>query len=285
MEGAVIGNGVHLDQVIVGRGAVVKEGVKLNTKCLLGEDVILEAGLVVPEFTRISASQEDDWGEDGGGDKLGEKAFLYNEEEDEEEDDDEEEKKKDWWGSAYEDCEDGSSEGMSEEEGGEHDDVKNFRREVIESIERGGDTDNLVLEINGSKHAWNITLSEVNQCVIYAVLTNGVDTSQPPSALLSAATANMKKFLGLLKKYSSGANKQGYYLAGLETLVTRDSAWLEVLPKVLHFLYDKDVLEDSVILDWMGEDGEDEVVKNKMRNKCKAFIQWLEEADSESEDD
>ena len=177
MEGAIIGNGVHLDQVIVGRGAVAKEGVKFNTKCLLGEDVVLEAGLVVPEFTRISASQEDDWGEDGGGDKLGEKAFLYNEEEDEEEDDDEEEKKKDWWGSAYEDCEDGSSEGMSEEgsddeevddeeeeseeEGGEHDDVKNFRREVIESIERGGDTDNLVLEINGSKHAWNITLSEV----------------------------------------------------------------------------------------------------------------------------
>ena len=177
MEGAVIGNGVHLDQVIVGRGAVVKEGVKLNTKCLLGEDVILEAGLVVPEFTRISASQEDDWGENGGGDKLGEKAFLHNEEEDEEEDDEEEEKKKDWWGSAYEDCEDGSTEGMSEEgsddeevddeeeeseeEGGEHDDVKNFRREVIESIERGGDTDNLVLEINGSKHAWNITLSEV----------------------------------------------------------------------------------------------------------------------------
>merc|ERR1712013_649217 len=120
-------------------------------------------------------------------------------------------------------------------EGAEHDDVKNFRREVIESIERGGDTDNLVLEINGSKHAWNITLSEVNQCVIYAVLTNRVDTSQPPSALLSAATANMKKFLGLL---------------------TRDSAWLEVLPKVLHFLYDKDVLEDSVILDWMREDGE-----------------------------
>ena len=112
------------------------------------------------------------------------------------------------------------------------------------------------------------------------------------------------RFLGLLKKYSSGANKQGYYLAGLETLVTRDSAWLEVLPKVnvtlffqpillnhlywlqvLHFLYDKDVLEDSVILDWMGEDGEDEVVKKKMKNKCKAFIQWLEEADSESEED
>merc|ERR1719500_2418470 len=214
--------------------------------------VILEAGVMVPELTRISAAQEDDWGEDGGGDKLGEKAFLYTEEDEDEEEEDKEEIKKDWWGSAYEEVvEDGSSEGMSEggsedddeeeddeeseEEGGEHDDVKNFRREVIESIERGGDTDNLVLEINGSKHAWNITLSEVNQCVIYAVLTNGVDTSQPPAALLSAATTNIKKFLGLLKKYSSGANKQGYYLAGLETLVTRDTAWMEVLPKVLHF--------------------------------------------------
>jgi len=301
MEGAVIGNGVHLDQVIVGRGAVVKEGSRLNSRCLVGEGVILEASVIVPELTRISAAQEDDWGEDGGDDKLGEKAFLYTEEDEDEEEEEEEEMKKDWWGSAYEEAEDGSSEGMSEgssegddeeeeeeeseEEGGEHDDVKNFRREVIESIERGGDTDNLVLEINGSKHAWNITLSEVNQCVIYAVLTNGVDTSQPPAALLTAATANIKKFLGLLRKYCSGANKQGYYLAGLETLVARDSAWLEVLHKVLHFLYDKDVLEDAVIIDWMEGEGEDKDVKDKMRNKCKAFIQWLEEADSESEED
>merc|ERR1711936_1089045 len=105
-------------------------------------------------------------------------------------------------GSDDEEVEDEEEE--SEEEGGEHDDVKNFRREVIESIERGGDTDDLVLEINGSKHAWNITLSEVNQCVIYAVLTNGVDTSQPPAALLTAATSNIKKFLGLLRKYCSG---------------------------------------------------------------------------------
>ena len=50
-------------------------------------------------------------------------------------------------------------------------------------------------------------------------------------------------------------------------------------------MYDKDVLEDAVIIDWMGEEGEDKGVKDKMRNKCKAFIQWLAEADSESEED
>ena len=58
MEGAVIGNGVHLNQVIVGRGAVVKEGSQLSTRCLLGEGVILEAGVIVPELTRILAALE-----------------------------------------------------------------------------------------------------------------------------------------------------------------------------------------------------------------------------------
>ena len=50
-------------------------------------------------------------------------------------------------------------------------------------------------------------------------------------------------------------------------------------------MYDKDVLEDAVIIDWMEEEGGEKAVKDKMRNKCKAFIQWLEEADSESEED
>ena len=40
-----------------------------------------------------------------------------------------------------------------------------------------------------------------------------------------------------------------------------------------------------MIIDWMEEEGEDKGVKDKMRKKCKAFTQWLEEADSESEED
>ena len=45
------------------------------------------------------------------------------------------------------------------------------------------------------------------------------------------------------------------------------------------------MLEDAVIIDWMEEEGEDKEGKDKMRKKCKAFILWLEEADSESEED
>ena len=186
MQGAVVGRGVRLAQVVLGAGVVVEEGAVVGARCLLGEGVVVPAGVVVKEGSRLSASLEDDWGEEGESDsKLGPKAFLYTDE-DEEEDEDEDEGDikdvKDWWGSAYEVPEDSDSEASSvegsdfgdesddqdqdeeqedEQSGNEHDDVKNFRREVMESIERGGNTDNLVLEINGSKHAWNITLSEV----------------------------------------------------------------------------------------------------------------------------
>jgi hypothetical protein len=178
--------------------------------------------------------------------------------------------------------------------------VKGFWREVIDSIERGGDTDNLVLKINGSKHTWDITLSEVNQCVLFAVLTQGTDSAGPPAALLAKAKANVTRFLGLLRRYSSGPAKQGYYLAGLSALVARDQAWLEVLPKVgpmaikttvitghfqiLHLLYDKDVLEDSAILSWMDQPGPEPALKAAIRGKCQAFVAWLKQEDSDSEE-
>ena len=38
--------------------------------------------------------------------------------------------------------------------------------------------------------------SQVNQCVLQAVLGHGADTALPPPELLKAATANIKKFIG-----------------------------------------------------------------------------------------
>merc|ERR1712179_81938 len=116
----------------------------------------------------------------------------------------------------------------SEEEttGGEHDDVKNFRREVIDSIARGLEqgvaSDNLVLEINGSKHAWNITLSEVNQCVLYAVLTANInlgDTQLSAAQILPIIFKNINTLTQLLTKYSRSKSGQQYYLEGMSCLM------------------------------------------------------------------
>ena len=137
---------------------------------------------------------------------------------------------------------------------------------------------------------------------MFAVLTQGTDSAGPPAALLAKAKANVTRFLGLLRRYSSGPAKQGYYLAGLSALVARDQAWLEVLPKVgpmaikttvitghfqiLHLLYDKDVLEDSAILSWMDQPGPESALKAAIRDElCFEFGLELDEVVKETNDE
>ena len=108
--------------------------------------------------------------------EWGPKAYVYKDDNaDDEESVTSEKFTQDTWGEVYFTEDDDSSDESADEEsdqefedfeieseeettGGEHDDVKNFRREVIDSIARGLEqgvaSDNLVLEINGSKHAW-----------------------------------------------------------------------------------------------------------------------------------
>merc|ERR1719370_578894 len=177
----------------------------------------------------------------------------------------------------------------------DHDDVKNFRREVIDSIARGLEqgvaSDNLVLEINGSKHAWNITLSEVNQCVLYAVLTANInlgDTQLPAAQILPIIFKNINTLTQLLTKHSRSKSGQQYYLEGMENLVSKHPIYLEVVAKVLHKLYDKDVLSDETIISWynkLGADGATREPQASICSKLKDLIAWLEQSDSESEED
>merc|ERR1712241_596461 len=139
----------------------------------------------------------------------------------------------------------------------EHEDVRNFRKEVMESITRGLEQgvhkDNLVLEINGSKHAWNTNLSEVNQCVLFSVLTGNIDLAPgklSAQSTLSAVVKNIKKLSSLLLHYTKSKSGQQYYLDGIESIVSKHSIFLEIFPKILHALYDEDVLSDRIILSW-----------------------------------
>ena len=224
--GVTVGPGLTITNSVLADGCVLPAGVSLGEKLLLGPGVELSPGVTVEAGSRLVAAQEG-WGgeEEGEGeDQLGPKAFLYTED-DEEEDEEELEGLGlviDPWGEVYQtESENSSDESSSDEDGilyseeeeevenTEHEDVKNFRKEVMESITRGLEQgvhkDNLVLEINGSKHAWNTNLSEVNQCVLFSVLTGNIDFAagkmSAPSTL-SAVVKNIKKLSPLLLHYS-----------------------------------------------------------------------------------
>jgi translation initiation factor eIF-2B subunit epsilon len=168
-----------------------------------------------------------------------------------------------------------------ENEDGEHDDVKNFKREVMESLQRAETdgsivTDNLVLEINSSKHAWNTTLCEVNQCVLESVLALGTDFTLPPAKLLAKLKANIMKFKQLLLKYSLSKSGQDYYMSSIPELIKRFPPILEVIAKILHLLYELDILGEDAILKWSSK-----LQDTSIKSKIQGFLDWLQEDDSE----
>lgn len=64
------------------------------------------------------------------------------------------------------------------------------------------------------------------------------------------------------------------------------------VPHILKMLYDKDILDEEVILKWAGKPNKKHVSKSvseELREKAKPFIKWLQEAEvedsAESEDD
>ncbi len=52
--GAVVGEGTSIDRSVVAEGVVIGNGVSISRGCVLGKDVIVEPGVTLPPFTRLS---------------------------------------------------------------------------------------------------------------------------------------------------------------------------------------------------------------------------------------
>ena len=99
----------------------------------------------------------------------------------------------------------------------------------------------------------------------------------------------LKKYYRLLARFTTGNHKaQKSLLGGIECIIDHQSAVLPKIPLILKYLYDCDVLEEEVLLDWSSKPSRKYVSKElngDIRTKAQPFITWLKEAEEESEDD
>jgi len=99
----------------------------------------------------------------------------------------------------------------------------------------------------------------------------------------------IKKYNNLLLRFTTENPKgQKYLIGGIEKTVETFEAAL--LPKVAHIfkeLYEEDILEEKVILEWATKVSKKNVSKEmaqKIHDKAAPFIKWLKEAEEESEE-
>lgn len=94
---------------------------------------------------------------------------------------------------------------------------------------------------------------------------------------------------GLLGKIVTSEKHQKALLGGIERFVGLNHPELiPKIPKILHALYDEDILEEDIIIAWGSKASKkyvDKDISKKVRKAAKSFIEWLENAESESESD
>lgn len=293
-DGVTIDDNCTLENCIIANGVQIKEGCKIFGGAVISDNCVFEKNSSIDGLLVQSSLPRGDFTVEF--EKLGVFAYSLKDDEEEQQLNNSEEDivnaldikprfvrmiphEVQYESSAYSSCE---SDGESDEPAFIQEDSSIFLSEVIESLKRGFDEksnpDFLILEINSSRYAYNMALNEVNFFVIKAVL------SLPIVQESSDQFDGFKKvyeYLGenVVKNYIKGESAMHDCLNAIVETCEEIPAMKPKLAKIIHFLYDEDVISEEVILTWFEDLGDD---KDWVSNSLKKLVEWLQQ-DSEED--
>lgn len=169
-----------------------------------------------------------------------------------------------------------------------------FFKEVKDSLARGIEEsvkcDNLILEINSSKYAYNVTIEDVICNVTKSAFE--ISYSQCNGSPYFPALKKVLLYLSpVFMNYNKTSQTQMECVNEIERYCIHNKHAYDCLIKILMFLYENDILAEEVILLWHKKPstieniGDADVSPEKLRSSVTKFIDWLKEAEEESSDD
>lgn len=174
------------------------------------------------------------------------------------------------------------------------DDTKLFHSELLDTLKRAKEenisVENLILEINSLKHAYNISIKDLTVMLFKALLEQPL-LGNPSCTVPQAAKVlqdHVQKHLPLVRNYVKNAESQLHCLQAIEEFGCNSSQQLPLVMKLVHYLYDADVLSEDVIIQWYEREPASKETSQghwDVRKQVKPFITWLQEADEESSED
>ncbi|XP_050295224.1 translation initiation factor eIF-2B subunit epsilon isoform X2 [Anthonomus grandis grandis] len=286
-ENAHIEDDAVVSLSVIGSNSLVKKGAKVTAGTVLGKGVIIEENLLVENSLVQAKDPEDGLKED----KLGHNAYRLRADEDEEDLNIDKllagrlsrlHIHEDLYESEYESENDfsESEDELSHTNSPPPDDTKLFFSEVIDSLTRGYEDkllcDNLILEINSSRYAYNVTVKEVNFNVIKAILIMSHKIPDGPQ-YFNGFSQLLAYFAPILKNYIKNESAMADCLQAIEDVSINSDLKDKWAVFSLKYLYEKDYLTEEAILKWFSK-----VEKNtKFHSQVKPFADWLQEAEEE----
>uniref|UniRef100_F7E6V2 Translation initiation factor eIF2B subunit epsilon n=1 Tax=Callithrix jacchus TaxID=9483 RepID=F7E6V2_CALJA len=315
-HGVRVAAGAQIHQSLLCDNAEVKEHVTLKPRCVLTSQVVVGPDITLPEGSVISLhppdieEDEDDgqFSDDSGADQEKEKVKMkgYNPAEvgvagqghlwraagmNTEEG---EKLQHSLWElniNMEEESDSESERSMDAEEPdsrGEH--PGTMLNEVLGTLQRGKEEniscDNLVLEINSLKYAYNISLKEVMQVLSHVVLEfplQQMDSPLDPSRYCALLLPLLKAWSPVFRNYVKRVADHLEALAAIEDFFLEHEALGSSMAKVLMAFYQLEILAEETILIWFSQrDTTDKGRQLRKNQQLQRFIQWLKEAEEES---
>jgi translation initiation factor eIF-2B subunit epsilon len=149
--------------------------------------------------------------------------------------------------------------------------------------------ENLVLEINSSKFAYNMSFKEVTSGICKGVLSiaprvNSDFSEKPAKVQWEKTKEAILKLKGVFANYVKTMEHQMDLLGAIEEYANDNPQYRPLLMQTFHLLYDEEILTEDAILKWHKHSSLYEAGA-ELRKLVTKLIDWLEASDSESGDE
>jgi len=170
-----------------------------------------------------------------------------------------------------------------EEEKGPSDQEK-FLKEasdiVHNSILEKHAVDNIVLEMNSLKYAYNTNFIDCAVVILHTLLDEAKDEKK--DKLLQASQKVLKTWNALLTRFVTNEDEQVELIWGLQEYCEKPSRdyFTQHFPFILHSLYDAEIIDEEAIWKWVEEQKESK--DQAFIELSKNFLKWLKESEEDS---
>eukprot|EP00906_Rhabdomonas_costata_P019197 RCo028002 len=169
------------------------------------------------------------------------------------------------------------------------DDLLCFHEELIDTLHRAYENDHRVddciLEIMGLKLGFDRSFEDCVRGIVWGTLVYIDDKTTPKEYREQLTSLLSKKWAPVVQRFLTSPATQKVALTVLQEVTAERKALEASFGYVMKLFYDRNFLEEEVILEWASFAEKGTERDKLLLQKCEKFIQWLKEADEEGDSD
>lgn len=158
-----------------------------------------------------------------------------------------------------------------------------FLRAVLENIQEN----HLTLEVNSLKLSYNKVAADCAGALFYAIMKYAVDLPHSSAdGLVQNVHVVLTKWKKVLASYLNDTDEQIEVILKFEEICLESAKeFAPLFTKILHYMYNEDIIEEDAILSWEDEKKDADEADKVFVNQAQPLIQWLKEAPEEDDED